>query len=219
MKRSLLLIVKLGFIIIISLNFVPVINSLSYSKSWSFERGDALKLEINPDFTTFQTGKNYTFSVALTSMAFTPDQTKFSNISVQLRFNLADTLIYSSILGPYEFSTLGSSITKQLSLAIPNGNSLNLTKKNSGSFEYKLNYNIELTSGKISYESTGWQIISIVDFVTPNNQINQFFILFVVIIILVSLAVVFRYRRRNTENDYSDNTNKTDNGELNNKLN
>lgn len=204
MKLHPLILIKLLIIITVACNFVPAINTLSYSKSWSFERGDALKIEINPELTTFKTGKNYTFSVVLSPLTFASNQDKFSNISVQLRYNVANTIIYSSVLGKYEFDSLSTSITKHISLAVPSENKLNITKQTSGSLEYKLDYNIGFATGNVTYESTEWEIISIVNLVITSNQNNLFLIAFIVIIVLVVMALAFRYRKKNEENSNSE---------------
>ena len=195
MNNKSLILLKLLILACITFNFIPVIHTLSYSKSWSFERGDALKIEINPEYTAFQPGKNYSFSVVLSPLSFMLNQDKFSNISVQLRYKIYDSTIYSSILGKYEFDSQSASVTKQVSLSIPDGKNLNATGQSSGSFEYKLDYNIDLTNGSISYETTHWQIISIVDVTFGTTQNNFFLGAFVVIILVVVISIAFRYRK------------------------
>lgn len=202
MKSFSLTLAKFLLLVVLVFNFIPAIHTVSYTKSWSFERGDAFKIEIYPDIQTFQAGQNYTFTIILSPMTFALNQTRFSNISVQLQYIVADATVTGSKIGTFEFDSLGHSITNHTILSIPSPKELGVTKNSGGSLQYLLSYNLDFSTGNITYASTNWQMVSIVNFSISNSQNisnNTFLLAFVVIFLFGVLAVALRFRKKNIE--------------------
>lgn len=199
MKSFFLTLLKYLLLIVLVLNFIPASHTVSYTKSWSFERGDAFKIEIYPDIQTVQPGQNYTFTIILSPMSFALNQTRFSNISVQLRYIVADAIVTGPKIGTFTFGSLASSITNHTVLSIPSAKALDVTKNSGGSLQYLLNYNLDFTTENITYASTGWSMVSIVNLSISTSPNNTFLYAIVVIVFFGVFALSLRLRKKNIE--------------------
>ena len=125
MKPSNSVFVKVLFLCIVVFTAYSTIKTESYSRSWNFESGDALKIEITPTLSFFHTNTNYSFTIILSPLSFAINQTEFSNITIQIELNTKYRSIFSQEIGPLKIDNLGSSITKITTLTIPGASVLN----------------------------------------------------------------------------------------------